>query len=72
MDEAANEIERLHRSLTEGGWPVQGAELRWQPQTLIALAAGEQLSQLERLLDSLENLDDVRSVSCNLTVPEAN
>ena len=65
-------LERLHRSLTEGGWPVQGAELRWQPQTLIALAAGEQLSQLERLLDSLENLDDVRSVSCNLTVPEAN
>ncbi len=65
-------LERLHRSLTEGGWPVQGAELRWQPQTLISLAAGEQLSQLERLLDSLENLDDVRSVSCNLTVPEAN
>lgn len=65
-------LERLHRSLTEAGWPVQGAELRWQPQTLISLAAGEQLSQLERLLDSLENLDDVRSVSCNLTVPEAN
>jgi YebC/PmpR family DNA-binding regulatory protein len=62
-------LERLHRSLTEAGWPVQGAELRWQPQTLISLAAGEQLSQLERLLDSLENLDDVRSVSCNLTVP---
>ena len=60
-------LERLHRSLTEAGWPVQGAELRWQPQTLISLAAGEQLSQLERLLDSLENLDDVRSVSCNLT-----
>jgi YebC/PmpR family DNA-binding regulatory protein len=64
-------LERLHRSLTEAGWPVQGAELRWQPQTLISLAAGEQLSQLERLLDSLENLDDVRSVSCNLTTENA-
>jgi YebC/PmpR family DNA-binding regulatory protein len=64
-------LERLHRSLAQAGWPVQGAELRWQPQTLVALPEGEQLSQLERLLDSLENLDDVRSVSCNLTTPEA-
>lgn len=56
----------LHRQLLAAGWPVQEAERRWRPQTLVELADPDSLQQLERLLDSLDGLDDVRSVNCNL------
>jgi len=59
-------LEGLHRQLLAAGWPVQEAELRWRPQTLLELGDPDSLQQLERLLDSLDGLDDVRSVNCNL------
>ena len=59
-------LEGLHRQLLAAGWPVQEAELRWRPQTLVDLGDPDSLQQLERLLDSLDGLDDVRSVNCNL------
>ncbi|MFZ4566831.1 MAG: YebC/PmpR family DNA-binding transcriptional regulator [Prochlorococcaceae cyanobacterium] len=59
-------LEGLHRQLLAAGWPVQEAELRWRPQTLVELGDPDSLQQLERLLDSLDGLDDVRSVNCNL------
>ena len=64
--EAADAVLQVGRQLLAAGWPVQEAELRWRPQTLVDLGDPDSLQQLERLLDSLDGLDDVRSVNCNL------
>ena len=46
---------------------------QWHPLNCIDLQQTDQASQCLNLLEALEALDDVRSVSCNLgEIPELN
>lgn len=60
------DLERLQDGLRRQGWPVISWEHRWIPQTACNLSDPEQLRRCLRMLDALESLDDVRSVSSNL------
>ncbi|MCT0225773.1 YebC/PmpR family DNA-binding transcriptional regulator [Synechococcus sp. CS-1328] len=60
------DLEALQDGLRQLGLPVQSWEHRWIPQTSCRLDDPEQLRACLRMLDALEELDDVRSVTVNL------
>ncbi|MEB3265841.1 MAG: YebC/PmpR family DNA-binding transcriptional regulator [Cyanobacteriota bacterium] len=65
------DLEGLQDGLRSLGLPVREWEHRWIPQTLCDLSDPEQLRACLRMLDALETLDDVRSVTSNLEADEA-
>jgi YebC/PmpR family DNA-binding regulatory protein len=65
------DLEALQDGLRRQGLMVSEWEHRWIPQTLCRLSDAEQLSACLRMLDLLEELDDVRSVTANLEADEA-
>lgn len=58
-------LENLNQTLTNHGFPVKEAELRWIPNNYIEISDAEQIKYLLRLMDSLESLDDVQNVTAN-------
>jgi transcriptional/translational regulatory protein YebC/TACO1 len=60
------QLESLQEALRRQGWSVAGCELRWQAHTPCRLHDLETLRATLRLLEALEDLDDVRGVSSNL------
>ncbi|CAK6691533.1 YebC/PmpR family DNA-binding transcriptional regulator [Synechococcus sp. CBW1107] len=60
------DLEALQDGLGQLGLPVLSWEHRWIPQTSCHLDDPEQLRACLRMLDALEELDDVRSVTANL------
>ncbi|MFN5193107.1 MAG: YebC/PmpR family DNA-binding transcriptional regulator [Cyanobacteriota bacterium] len=65
------DLEALQDGLRAVGLPVREWEHRWVPQTHCELSDPDQLRACLRMLDALENLDDVRSVTSNLEADEA-
>ena len=59
-------LESLQEGLRQRGWPVQQWGHHWHPLTNVDIADSDTAAQCMRLLEALEGLDDVRSVSCNL------
>ena len=64
-------LEALLDGLRSRGWPVAGWEHRWIASRSCRLEDTDQLSTCLGLLDALEDLDDVRSVTSNLEAEEA-
>ena len=65
------DLEALQDALRHQGWSVQGWEHRWIPATSCRLEECEPLRHCLRMLDALDDLDDVRSVTTNLEADEA-
>ena len=65
------DLEALQDGLRRQGLAVREWEHRWIPQTLCQLSDPEQLRACLRMLDLLEELDDVRSVTANLEADDA-
>jgi YebC/PmpR family DNA-binding regulatory protein len=63
-------LERLSATLTESGFVVSDAELRWIPQNTIVVTDAEQSKQLLKLIEVLESLDDVQTVTANFDLAE--
>jgi YebC/PmpR family DNA-binding regulatory protein len=59
-------LEALQDSLRRLGWAVGSWEHRWIAQTTCRLEDPDALTSCLKLLDALEELDDVRSVTSNL------
>lgn len=57
----------VEQALSDQGYEIDDAELRWQPTNETELAV-EKAMQNMRLLERLEELDDVQSVSSNLMI----
>jgi YebC/PmpR family DNA-binding regulatory protein len=55
-------------ALEEGGVEIQGAELAYRPKSLVPIDES-QAAKLMRLIDVLEDLDDVDEVYANFDVP---
>ena len=68
---AYGDLEALQDSLRQRGLPVESWEHRWIPQTSCPLEDPEMLRRCLRMLDTLEELDDVRSVTANLEADDA-
>ncbi|MAF85118.1 MAG: YebC/PmpR family DNA-binding transcriptional regulator [Dehalococcoidales bacterium] len=64
------EMETVRTALEKNKLPVDSAELSMVPKTLVALDENAALQAL-RLLDKLEELDEVQHVSSNVDFPDA-
>jgi transcriptional/translational regulatory protein YebC/TACO1 len=64
------DLEALQDQLRSRGWPVASWEHRWIAQTGCQVSDSQVLGSCLKLLDALEELDDVRSVTTNLEAEE--
>ena len=64
-------LEALQNGLREQGWCVQAWEHCWHPLTQVTLSEPETARQCLKLLEVLEELDDVSSISANLELAPA-
>lgn len=58
-------LENLTKVLQEGGFNVTQAEFRWIPNNTIEVTDEEQARSLFKLMDALDDLDDVQNVTAN-------
>ena len=66
---SAGALAEVRSALDEAGVEVQSAELAMEPKSVVDVAEGD-APQLLRLMDALEEHDDVDSVNANFDVPE--
>lgn len=59
----------VQQALSEGGYTIMDAELRWEAQNQTEVSAEKTMANM-RLYEALEELDDVQSVSTNLLITE--
>lgn len=60
---------KVRQALVGRGMTVSGAEIRMQPKTTTRVE-GKDAQQVLRLLDALEELDDVQAVHANFDIPD--
>jgi YebC/PmpR family DNA-binding regulatory protein len=65
----APQLAPLRRALEEAGLPIEVARLSMEPTTLVSLDAGA-ANPVLRLIDELEESDDVQEIYSNFDVPE--
>lgn len=66
---APEDFEAVREALEKGGVTLASAEVTMVPQNTVALS-GKEAEQTLKLLDALQEHDDVQSVSANLDIPE--
>jgi YebC/PmpR family DNA-binding regulatory protein len=67
--EVAN-LENLSQTLKAKGFSVTDVELRWIPSNSVDIREPDQARSLLKLIDTLENLDDVQNVTANFDMVE--
>ena len=65
------DLETLDTALKTYGYAVQQSELRWIPSNTVAVTDPDQARLLMKLMEALEDLDDVQSVTANFDLDEA-
>jgi transcriptional/translational regulatory protein YebC/TACO1 len=63
-------LENLNQTLKNLGLPVHEAELRWIPQNTVEVADPDLARSLLKLMDALEDLDDVQNVVANFEMAD--
>jgi YebC/PmpR family DNA-binding regulatory protein len=63
-------LEQLNATLRSEGFTVSDTELRWVPQNTVLVEDPEQSKQLLKLIEVLEGLDDVQSVTANFDLAD--
>lgn len=63
-------LENLARVLKERGFAVIQSEIRWIPSNTVEIDNSEKVRSLLKLMDALEDLDDVQSVTANFEMAE--
>jgi YebC/PmpR family DNA-binding regulatory protein len=66
---APQDFTAVQRSLEAAGVTVASAELSMEPQATVPIV-GSEATQVLRLIDALEDLDDVQNVWANFDIPE--
>lgn len=64
-------LETLVQTLRTQGYTVQTAELRWIPGNTMAVNDPEQVRLILRMMDALDDLDDVQSVTANFEIADS-
>jgi YebC/PmpR family DNA-binding regulatory protein len=65
----SNALETVRGAIEEAGFPIQQAEVARVPQNMVKLV-GKQAGQALRLIDMLEDSDDVQKVWSNLDIDD--
>jgi YebC/PmpR family DNA-binding regulatory protein len=63
------DLEGVRRTLEMRGVPIQSAEVTYVPQSTVRLE-GKEAQQVLRLVEGLEELDDVQHVYANFDIPD--
>ncbi|MFB2977470.1 YebC/PmpR family DNA-binding transcriptional regulator [Microseira sp. BLCC-F43] len=63
-------LETLERSLKQKGFAVKQSELRWIPNNTVEVTDPLQARSLLKLMDALEDLDDVQNVTANFEMAD--
>ena len=61
----------MRTALDDGGIPVDSSDLTMVPQATIALDTAESAKKVLRLIDALDDQDDVQAVHANFDIPDA-
>jgi len=64
------ELEAMETALREQGYAIANTELRWIPQNSIEITDSDHAAALLKLMDALEDLDDVQSVTANFDMSD--
>ncbi len=67
---APDDLAGLRQAIESGGFPVESAELTMVPKTTVQVADREAAKKILRLIDALEENDDVQDVFANFDIPE--
>ncbi|MGD1852482.1 MAG: YebC/PmpR family DNA-binding transcriptional regulator [Cyanophyceae cyanobacterium] len=62
---SAENLENLETVLKGSGFIVYQSELRWVPNNMLAVSEVDQAKVLVKMMDALEDLDDVQTVAAN-------
>jgi transcriptional/translational regulatory protein YebC/TACO1 len=62
-------FEDVRSAIEEQGWPMASAELTMVPDSTVKVTAKDAQKTL-KLLDALENQDDVQNLYSNVDIPE--
>ena len=60
----------MRQAIEEAGFPIESAELTMLPKTTVELAEESAARTVVRLVEALEELDDVQEVYANFDIPE--
>lgn len=66
---APNDFEQVRKALEDGGIALDAAEITMLPQTYVQLS-GKEADQMMRLMEAIEDNDDVQNVYANFDIPE--
>ena len=67
---AMQDLAKVRKDLQEHGFAIEEAGLVYEPNNLIEITDTAAVSKLERLMESLEELDDVTATYANFDVPD--
>ncbi|MDE2637084.1 MAG: YebC/PmpR family DNA-binding transcriptional regulator [Chloroflexota bacterium] len=66
---ARDDFGAVEQALTKAGYELEDCELRWFPQNEVEVPTGKALQNM-RLMEQLEEADDVQTVSSNLNITD--
>jgi YebC/PmpR family DNA-binding regulatory protein len=65
-----NDFEKVRKALEDAGVPLEVAEVTMLPQTYVKLEKEKEAGQMLRLVEALEDNDDVQNVYANFDIPD--
>jgi YebC/PmpR family DNA-binding regulatory protein len=65
-----NDFEKVKKALEDAGVPLEVAEVTMLPQTYVTLEKEKEAGQMLRLVEALEDNDDVQNVYANFDIPD--
>ena len=71
VSSAPESLAAVRAALEEAGFPAEAAELAMVPKTTVAIADEPTARKVLRLVEGLEEADDVQDVYANFDIPEA-
>jgi YebC/PmpR family DNA-binding regulatory protein len=67
---AAEELSTVREAVADAGFEIESAELTMLPKTTVAVEDESEAKKILRLIDQLEENDDVQEVYANFDIPE--
>jgi YebC/PmpR family DNA-binding regulatory protein len=67
---AQSDFEKVKKALEDAGIPLEVAEITMLPQTYVKLEGEKVAGQMMRLMEAIEDNDDVQNVYANFDIPD--
>jgi len=65
-----NDFEKVKKALEDAGIPLDLAEVTMVPQTYVTIEGEKVAGQMLRLMEAIEDNDDVQNVYANFDIPD--